>query len=108
MPHRKIHEPGKAIGDDVDEEVQRPVEKREEPHHAAELITAFQPVMRLSGVTASVMHRNRSVQSPVSVRDFLERIGGQIARVRPPRHETERHERGEKHAGLSTHRDGLV
>ena len=47
-------------------------------------MTPFQPVMRRSGVIASVMQRKRSVQTPVSFVMSLERIRAEVAGAAPP------------------------
>ena len=90
-------EPGEAIGDHVDEKMQRPVKKREEAGHAAKAnqrVPAADPPHR--------RHRDGDhdeAQGPVAgrVSDLFDRIRTEILRVGVPSQKPNRHKARNEH-----------
>ena len=79
-------EAGKAIGDQIGQKVQRPVEEREQPDHAPEPRSMpFQPVIRRTGVMASVIDDEPQRPDAGVVGDLGERVGAEVAVDAPAR-----------------------
>src|SRR5205085_2992531 len=104
---RKI-EAGETVGDDIREEMERPIEEREQSDHPAKTDRAVPP-----GDSTKRRHRQRDAQEaerPAAglFGEIAERIGAQVAGERRPHEPSSWAERGDERRRLEHPFDDLV